>query len=290
MAELEIGMPKLSDSMEEATVLAWLKRPGDTVRRGEPLVEVETDKATVVYEAETNGVLGEIVVDEGGTAQLGAVIARLTVENAPAQPERGVKAAPAAPATPARATPVARRLASQTGISLSGVEGTGPGGRIVRADVRRAAPPGESAPPAEEGRGRVTEHVHTATQRTIAQRMSQSRSSIPEFTLETEVLMDGAARLREDLRAGGVDPLPSYNDLVVRAAALALREVPALNASYSDGKTLRFGRINVGIAVATDDALIVPTLYDADRKTIMEIAIEARRRGRSQTRGSFGRR
>ena len=280
MAELEIGMPKLSDSMEEATVLAWLKRPGDTVRRGEPLVEVETDKATVVYEAETNGVLGEIVVDEGGTAQLGAVIARLTVDNAPAQPERNVEAAsaaPAAPATRARATPVARRLATQTGISLSGVEGTGPGGRIVRADVRRAAPPGESAPPADEGRGRVTEHVHTATQRTIAQRMVQSRSSIPEFTLETEVLMDGAARLREDLRAGGVDPLPSYNDLVVRAAALALCEVPALNASYSDGKTLRFGRINVGIAVATDDALIVPTLYDADRKTIREIAIEARR-------------
>jgi pyruvate dehydrogenase E2 component (dihydrolipoamide acetyltransferase) len=277
MAELEIGMPKLSDSMEEATVLAWLKRPGDTVRRGEPLVEVETDKATVVYEAETNGVLGEIVVDEGGTAQLGAVIARLTVENAPAQPERSVEAAPATHATRARATPVARRLASQAGISLSGVEGTGPGGRIVRADVRRAAPPGESAPPADEGRGRVTEHVHTATQRTIAQRMVQSRASIPEFTLETEVLMDGAARLREDLRAGGVDPLPSYNDLVVRAAALALREVPALNASYSDGKTLRFGRINVGIAVATDDALIVPPLYDADRKTIMEFAFEARR-------------
>lgn len=279
MAELEIGMPKLSDSMEEATVLAWLKRPGDTVRRGEPLVEVETDKATVVYEAETNGVLGEIVVDEGGTAQLGAVIARLTVENAPAQPaaENTARVAPAAaPASRPRATPVARRLAAQAGISLSGVEGTGPGGRIVRADVR-GAPPGESAPPVEEGRGQVTEHVHTATQRTIAQRMSQSRSSIPEFTLETEVLMDGAARLREDLRAGGVEPLPSYNDLVVRAVALALREAPALNASYSDGKTLRFGRINVGIAVATDDALIVPTLYDADRKTIMEIAIDTRR-------------
>jgi pyruvate dehydrogenase E2 component (dihydrolipoamide acetyltransferase) len=279
MAELEIAMPKLSDSMEEATVLAWLKRPGDTVTRGEPLVEVETDKATVVYEAETNGVLGEIVVDDGGTAQLGAVIARLTVEKAEETPA-------AAPSARPRATPVARRLAAQAGMSLSGVEGTGPGGRIVRADVRRAAPPGESAPPVEEGRGQVTEHVHTATQRTIAQRMAQSRSSIPEFTLEIEVLMDAAARLREDLRAGGVDPLPSYNDLVVRAVALALRDVPALNASYSDGKTLRFGRINVGIAVATDDALIVPTLYDADRKTITEIAVETRRlaeRARART-------
>jgi pyruvate dehydrogenase E2 component (dihydrolipoamide acetyltransferase) len=270
MAELEIAMPKLSDSMEEATVLAWLKRPGDTVKRGEPLVEVETDKATVVYEAESNGVLGEIVVDDGGTAQLGAVIARLTVESAEETPA-------AAPSARPRATPVARRLAAQAGISLAGVQGSGPGGRIVRADVRRPAPPGESGPPAEEGRGQVTEHVHTATQRTIAQRMSQSRSSIPEFTLEIEVLMDGAARLREDLRAGAVDPLPSYNDLVVRAVALALREVPALNASYSEGRTLRYGRINVGIAVATDDALIVPTLYDADRKTIAEIALETRR-------------
>jgi pyruvate dehydrogenase E2 component (dihydrolipoamide acetyltransferase) len=279
MAELEIAMPKLSDSMEEATVLAWLKRPGDTVTRGEPLVEVETDKATVVYEAESSGVLGEIVVDDGGTAQLGAVIARLTVESAEETPA-------AAPSARPRATPVARRLAAQAGISLAGVGGSGPGGRIVRADVRRAAPPGESAPPAEEGRGQVTEHVHTATQRTIAQRMAQSRSSIPEFTLEIEVLMDAAARLREDLRAGGVDPLPSYNDLVVRAVALALRDVPALNASYSDGKTLRFGRINVGIAVATDDALIVPTLYDADRKTITEIAVETRRlaeRARART-------
>jgi pyruvate dehydrogenase E2 component (dihydrolipoamide acetyltransferase) len=273
---VEIGMPKLSDSMEEATVLAWLKRPGEAVKRGEPLVEVETDKATVVYEAEAAGILEEILVDDGGTALLGATIATLRLsEEAPAsQPAR---AAPEAKSARPRATPIARRLAAQLGVPIGSLHGTGPGGRIVGSDVRAAAGDGSSEPPAQGGRGAVVEVPHTATQRTIAQRMSESRSSIPEFTLECEILMDAASRLREDLRSGGYEPLPSYNDLVVRAAALALCEFPALNASYADGKALRFGRINVGIAVATDDALIVPTVFDAERKSVFEIAVESRR-------------
>jgi len=273
---VEIGMPKLSDSMEEATVLAWLKRPGEAVKRGEPLVEVETDKATVVYEAEAAGVLEEILVDDGGTALLGATIATLRLrEEAPAsQPAR---AAAETTSTRPRATPIARRLAAQLGVPIGSLHGTGPGGRIVGSDVRAAAGDGASEPPAHGGRGAVVEVPHTATQRTIAQRMSESRSSIPEFTLECEILMDAASRLREDLRSGGSEPLPSYNDLVVRAAALALCEFPALNASYGDGKALRFGRINVGIAVATDDALIVPTVFDAERKSVFEIAGESRR-------------
>ncbi len=273
---VEIGMPKLSDSMEEATVLAWLKRPGEAVKRGEPLVEVETDKATVVYEAEAAGILEEILVDDGGTALLGATIATLRLSGG----------APASrPATPARettsarprATPIARRLAAQLGVPIGSLRGTGPGGRIVGSDVHAAARGGVSEAPDLGGRGAVVEVPHTATQRTIAQRMSESRSSIPEFTLECEILMDVASQLREDLRSGGYDPLPSYNDLVVRAAALALREFPSLNASYADGKALRFGRINVGIAVATDDALIVPTVFDVERKSVFEIAVESRR-------------
>jgi pyruvate dehydrogenase E2 component (dihydrolipoamide acetyltransferase) len=287
MAEVEIGMPKLSDSMEQATVLSWLKRPGDEVRRGEPLVEVETDKATVVYEAEQDGVMGEIVVDEGGTAELGAVIAKLIVDaNAARRVEPG--SAPAASGsngeavgravagTRARATPVARRLAGQLGVPLSVLEGTGPGGRIVRADVRRAAAPG-GAEPATFDRGRTDVVALTPTQRTIAERMALSRSAIPEFTVESEVSMEAVARLREDLRFGQVDPLPSYNDFVVRAAALALRDHPRFNASYDEGRAQLFERINVGIAVALDDALIVPTLYDADRKALAEIASESRR-------------
>jgi pyruvate dehydrogenase E2 component (dihydrolipoamide acetyltransferase) len=279
MAEVEIAMPKLSDSMEEATVLVWLKRPGDTVRRGEPLVEVETDKATVVYEAEANGVLGEIIVDDGGTALLGAVIARLTTDGPPeSAAERLDERAPAAPATGRpRATPIAHKLANQLGVSLADVDGTGPGGRIVRADVREAVAQDGATRHPTDGRGELTVLTHTATQRTIAQRMSESRSTIPEFTLEAEIAMEAAARLREDLRVGGVDPLPSYNDLIIRAVALALRDMPMLNASYVDDSTHRFGRINVGIAVATDDALVVPTLYDADRKSVAEIATESRR-------------
>jgi pyruvate dehydrogenase E2 component (dihydrolipoamide acetyltransferase) len=293
MAEVEIPMPKLSDSMEQETVLAWLKRPGDAVRRGEPLVEVETDKATVVYEAEQDGVLGDIVVDEGGTADLGAVIARLIVEGA-GEPRLVPPAASPTPdktsvgTTPngepshrstrparGRATPVARKLAGELGVSVAELEGSGPGGRIVRADVRRAA--GSPAPRTLEGRGDAHEVVHTPTQRTIAERMSTSRSTVPDFTVEAEVDMSGVVRLRDDLRFGDAKPLPSFNDCVVRAVALALRERPVLNASYADGRTIRFARVNVGIAVALDDALIVPTIYDADRKSLGEIAVESRR-------------
>jgi len=151
--------------------------------------------------------------------------------------------------------------------------------------VRGAVGNGTAAEPEAAGRGAMTVIAHTPTQRTIAQRMTESRSTIPDFTLEAEIEMDAAARLREDLRAGGVEPLPSYNDLVVRAAALALRAFPSLNASYEQGCSIRYARINVGVAVATDDALLVPTVYDADTKSVLEIARETRRlaeRGRGR--------
>lgn len=293
MAEVEIPMPKLSDSMEQATVLAWLKRPGDAIRRGEPLVEVETDKATVVYEAEQDGVLGDIVVDEGGTADLGAVIARMIVEGEGNRPSTSPRApgvvtsdAPAAVAVQngerasarsarARATPVARKLAGQLGVPLADLQGSGPGGRIVRADVRQAAgTPGDRG---SGGRGNAVSVPHSPTQRTIAERMTASRSAVPDFTVESEVDMSAVVRLRDDLRFGGTKPLPSFNDFVIRAVALALREQPALNATYEDAGAIRFARVNVGIAVALEDALIVPTIYDADRKSVGEIAIESRR-------------
>jgi pyruvate dehydrogenase E2 component (dihydrolipoamide acetyltransferase) len=289
-------MPKLSDAMEEATVLQWLKHPGDRVARGEPLVEVETDKATIVYEAETDGVLSEILVGEGGSAALGETIARLEVAAAAAAaaaaPAAAAPAAPPAPAPPpaparrskagrAKATPVARRLAAQLGVPLDGVAGTGPGGRIVAADVRSAEPPpsvADGRPAADgDGRGATTVVEHSATQRTIAARMAESRSTIPEFTLEAEIAMDAAVALREELRVLGREPLPSYNDFVLRAVALALRDFPALNASYEEGRTLQHGRVNVGVAVDTGDALLVPVVHDADRLSVLGIAREARR-------------
>jgi pyruvate dehydrogenase E2 component (dihydrolipoamide acetyltransferase) len=284
---IEIPMPRLSDQGEEATVIKWLKQPGEPVARGEPLVEIETDKATMVYEAEFEGVLEEIVVDEGTTAALGQTIARGsgTGQGRSSQP---VPSAPAEPSSDgsdrlkpvtavrhgaglgrSRATPVARRLAAELGVELAGVEGTGPGGRIVRADVRDAS---GAAPSSGD------EIELTPTQRMIAQRMTESRAQIPEFTLEAEIDMEAAAEAREELRALGREPLPSFNDFVVKAVALALRKHPALNSSWADGRIKRHDRLNVGIAVATDDALYVPTLPDADTLPIFELAAVARDR------------
>ncbi len=291
---LDIAMPRLSDQMEEATVLEWLKQPGDTVARGEPLVEIETDKATMVYEAEFDGVLEEVVVAGGGVAALGETIARARGTGGSSGP-RPAAAAPAA-ATPvaaapvatrnggkagrSRATPVARRLALELGVTLDGVDGTGPGGRIVGADVRGASP----AAPAPDG---TTEIELTPTQRTIAQRMTESRTQVPEFTLEAEIDMEALAELREELRALGREPLPSFNDLVVKAVAAALRQHRGLNASYASGRIRRIERVNVGIAVATDDALYVPTIFDADRLTVFEIAEQARVLIRKVTEGTI---
>jgi pyruvate dehydrogenase E2 component (dihydrolipoamide acetyltransferase) len=294
---IEIPMPRLSDQGEEATVIKWLKQPGDTVARGEPLVEIETDKATVVYEAELDGVLEEIVVDEGGTAALGVTIARVrgtgtgsTPVPASAAPA-GEVAAPVAPAAPEpepaaapdpasnggkpdrhRATPVARRLAEELGVSLAGLTGTGPGGRIVRADVRDASASAPPEPPTPQSPVGGDEVELTPTQRTIAQRMTESRAQIPEFTLEAEVDMEPAAGLREELRALGREPLPSFNDLVVKAVGLSLGKHPALNSSWAGGRVRRHARVNVGIAVATDDALYVPTVPDADTLPVFELA------------------
>ncbi len=307
VAVLEIVMPRLSDQMEEATVIKWLKQPGDAVKRGEPLVEVETDKATMVYEAEFDGVLDEIVVDEGSTAALGATIARASgagsSHTAPApspqaepQAEQPAPSPPTpAPAPPAvqnggksgraRATPVARRLANELGVELTGVKGTGPGGRIVRADVRDAAGAAPPAPvPAQTDAGVIE---LTATQRTIAARMAESRAEIPEFTLEAEIDMDAIAEIREELRALGREPLPSFNDLVVKGVALALRKHPALNSSWADGRIRRHERVNVGIAVATEDALYVPTIPDADTLSVFEIAGQARQQIEKVTAGTI---
>ncbi len=290
---VDIGMPRLSDSMEEATILTWLKEPGERFARGEPLVEVETDKATVVYEAEVDGTLEEIVVADGETAELGALIARIRPDAAaqsraaapaPKPADRTERAPEPAKSRPAprtgraRATPVARKLADQLNVALDEIDGTGPGGRIVVSDVEAAAGGGEAEAAADgDGRGAPIVVEQSPTQRRIAERMAESRSSIPEFTLEVEIAMEAAATLRDELRDAGRAPVPSFNDLVVRAAALALRDFPALNASYEPGKSIQHDRINIGVAVDAPDALLVPTIHDADRKPLLSIAAESRR-------------
>jgi pyruvate dehydrogenase E2 component (dihydrolipoamide acetyltransferase) len=306
-------MPRLSDSMEEGTILKWLKADGEAVTAGDELLEVETDKATVTVNAEISGVL-RIVVEEGATVSVGAVIAETGAagehagNGAAPEPEPTPRAKASEPARPAAAmplgngggraaTPLARRAARAHGVSLEAVSGTGPRGRITRSDVLAAAgvapapppaapaPPTAAAPPltapareAPSASGGTEPVPLTRIQQVIARRMSESRSAIPEFEVQTEVAMDEALALRKHLReALGDAPVPSLNDLIVKAAALALRRHPRMNASYIEDRLQMHGQVNVGVAVATDDALIVPTVRDADTRSLGALAAEARR-------------
>ena len=275
-------MPKLSDSMAEAVIIRWLVSPGDAFARGEALIEVETDKATVVYEAEADGTLDAILVPEGAAAAIGEPIA--TLSNGRGEASREDR--PAAPAQRdgsgaerPNATPVARRTAVELGISLHGIAGTGPGGRVTREDVEKAA--SEAGTPAQRpapvgGKGEAETLELTATQATIARRMAESARTIPVFTVSSDVDMSLIAELR---RGAGKerDDVPSLNDFVVKAAAGALRAFPKLNSTFVDGKVDCYSRVNIGVAVATDDALLVPVVRDADQRSLAQIAAETRR-------------
>jgi pyruvate dehydrogenase E2 component (dihydrolipoamide acetyltransferase) len=274
----ELTMPKLSDSMADAVIVRWLKSEGDAFSRGEALIEVETDKATVVYEAEVDGKLGAILAPEGANVAVGEPIATLANGSSPT-PERREAATAAGGVADARpnATPVARRTAVELGVSLHGIAGTGQGGRVTREDVRRAAESGDvQTQAATAGKGDVRVIELTATQATVARRMVESATTIPVFTVTADVDMSLIAALRKGAREEGGD-VASLNDFVVKAVALTLREFPRFNASYADGKLECYSRINVGIAVATDDALLVPVVADADRKSLAEIAAVSRR-------------
>jgi pyruvate dehydrogenase E2 component (dihydrolipoyllysine-residue acetyltransferase) len=328
----DIVMPRLSDSMEEGTILRWIKSQGDDVAVGDELVEIETDKANMVYEADAAGTLIEILAGEGDTLPIGETIARVgepgeaggdgagpTAEPEP-KPEEGDEQReeapeaerPSAPTATAeaeapapagdgrvKASPLARRVARERGLDLAGIPGSGPGGRIVKADVERAVeapvpeikPPKEQAPGAvpaaptpgvrerpETAKGEVTIVELTKVQQTIARRMAESKATAPHFYLEAEVDMSRAVEGRGRIKAAAKegDVVPSFNDMVVKAAALALREFPRANGAYRDGRVEQYSRINVGVAVAAQDALVVPTVFDADAKGLREIAAETR--------------
>ena len=270
----ELTMPKLSDSMAEAVIIKWLKSPGEAFARGEALIEVETDKATVVYEAEADGTLGAILVPEGGTAAIGQPIATLGNGAAPAETDRPNVTSAERP----NATPVARRTAVELGVSLHGIVGTGPGGRITREDVQKAAGDGKptAAPAPASGKGDVRVIELTTTQATIARRMVESATTVPVFTVSVDIDMSLVAELRSGARDKR-DHVPSLNDFVLKAAAATLRDFPRFNASYVDGRIEQYSRVNVGMAVALDDALLVPVVFDADAKTLSEISAETRR-------------
>jgi pyruvate dehydrogenase E2 component (dihydrolipoamide acetyltransferase) len=316
----EIVMPRLSDSMEEGTILTWMKQVGEEVAVGEELVEIETDKANMAYESDVAGTLTEILAQEGETLPIGSPIAVVgDPGEAPRRDDEGPDAqaaGPVADATPTvlaagggsaprgapasappaeddgdgsgrvKASPLARRVARDTGVDLATVKGSGPGGRIVKADVEKAqvgagAPASTSAqvPAVEEtAKGVTTFQDLTRLQQVVARRMAESKATAPHFYLQSEIDMSAAVEARARLKAltpeGEV--VPSFNDMVVKACALALREHPLANGAYKDGRFELHSRVNVGVAVAASDALVVPTVFDADRKGLREIATDTR--------------
>jgi pyruvate dehydrogenase E2 component (dihydrolipoamide acetyltransferase) len=315
--------------MEEGTILKWLVSEGDEVERGQPIAEIETDKANMTYEADTAGTITELVASEGDTLAIGEVIARIggggeQPSGAKSEPEAEEEAEPEDAPEPeaaepeaepererpkpsangagerVKASPVARRMAGEMGVELAQLEGSGPGGRIVKADVEAASKggaPGEresaepragARAPAEDGapapqpvrgeagaKGEVEIRELTRLQQTVTRRMAESKATAPDFLLEAEVDMSAAVELRARLKEVA-DPAPSFNDMVVKATATALREHPRVNAAYRDGRFELYSRVNVGIAVAGQDALVVPTIFDADKKSLGQVARDAR--------------
>jgi pyruvate dehydrogenase E2 component (dihydrolipoyllysine-residue acetyltransferase) len=290
-----ITMPRLSDSMEEGTVVRWLVDVGASVERGQALVEIDTDKATLEYEAEVAGTLLSTLVPEGDDVPIGAVIAWIgepgeTPPEAAAPTTGGVDAAATTEPQPAEAgaaasrtsrasaSPIARRLAQDRGVDLAGITGSGPAGLITRDDVLAAAAAGTStaaaaAPATARGDARLEEP--SRLQQVVARRMVEGHAA-PDFAVEVDVDMTSCVALRASLAGSDFDPPPTVNDLVVKAAALTLREFPRLNGSYTKGGFELYSRINVGVAVAADDGLVVPTVFDADEKPLAEIARETR--------------
>ena len=194
------------------------------------------------------------------------------------------------------------------GLELAGVKGTGPGGRIVKADVEAAAkqdepkkekepekeeeaPKKEKGPAADSGRGEVTQEELSRLQRTVARRMAESKATAPDFVMTLEVDMEEAVQLRGQLKAAaGDDPAPSFNDFVIKASALALRDFPRANGAYRDGQFELYSRINIGVAVAGQDALVVPTVFDADKKSLGHDRRRGAAAGREGARGQRSRR
>jgi pyruvate dehydrogenase E2 component (dihydrolipoamide acetyltransferase) len=339
---VEVRLPRLSDEMAEATISRWLKEVGESVDQGEPIVEVETDKVIVEVEAPRAGILLEIVAAEQEVVPVDGLLCRIGQPGerpAPHHPTRrpapeaaapsgsnvvsmpprpaAQEAAPAAtpavrvattrggPAAPVAASPLARRVAEELGIDLTGVPGTGIGGKVVMADLQPYLPAGpaaaSSAPaataparaaaaaplqarpaatrqaPAGRPGGTVDEEVpHSSLRRTIARRMSEAKPGIPHFYLTAEVDVTDLLAMRERLNAAQQELHVSVTDFLIRVAALALQRVPALNATYTEDAVRRSAAVHIGIATAIDDGLVTPVLRDCHAKSVGQIAREAR--------------
>lgn len=319
----KVTMPQMGFDMTEGKVARWLKKIGDPVKQGDAVVEIETDKVNIESEAQGDGVLREILVTEGSTvpvktmiaiigapdedltaikAEAGLVAAPATETKSAAQPIVSA-AAPAAGDGRIKASPLAKRIAQEKGLNLATLNGTGPGGRIIKRDIDAAltAMPVTSAPviaappvaaPSEPVKPIATapapailgpsvlkaeEVTPTKLRQTIAKRMVAAKQSVPHFYVTTEIDMAEAMALRANLNALVDDAGKiSVNDMVVKATAVALTHFPAINASFGESAIVRHGTVNMGIAVALEQGLITVVVADADRKPLAQIAREAR--------------
>lgn len=270
-----ILMPKLSLTMKEGTVIEWFKKEGDMVEKGEPIVEVLSEKATYDVEAPASGVLRKILAPEGTDVPVAGTIGIITapdeelpeIEVAAAAPRMEAEEAVAAPERKpierikerVIASPAAKRLAREYGIDLTQVRATGPEGRIVEEDVQSLIEEVKVTP-------RVREVIAlTGIKKTAAERVSLSARTAPQSTITMEVDMSNTVKLRERAHV-------SFTDMLVKAVAKALAEHPIMNSTLENEKIKIFADINVGVAVATERGLIVPVIYDADKKTLEEIA------------------
>ena len=327
---IELKMPALSPTMEEGTLAKWLVKEGDSVAAGDLLAEIETDKATMEFEAVDEGTIAKILVAEGtDEVKVGTVIALIASEGedagaAAAVPkaakepvakdagETGAGQPATAAPTPAaqpraqpqpradsgdrvKASPLARRLAEQKGIDLSGLSGSGPGGRIVKADIDQSegkaaakpapavAPTAAPAPAPEPAAAIETDIPHEAIKlsnmrKTIARRLTESKQQVPHYYLTIDCNLDALLKLRAELNAGlasrGVKL--SVNDLLIKALAVALEQVPDANVSYGGDQLIKYSRADISMAVAIPNGLITPVIVDAGGKSLSKIATEAK--------------
>jgi len=317
---IEILMPALSPTMTEGNLAKWLKKEGEPVKPGDVIAEIETDKATMEVEAVDEGKLGKILVPEGSQGvKVNQTIALLLEEGedasalakapapaakaaAPAPTPTASPAAPTAPATAAPApkaaatgervfaSPLARRMAQQAGLDLSRVDGSGPHGRIVKADIdaalARGVPAAPGAPAAKPSPGApapaapivglpaFTEVPHSMMRKVIARRLTESKRDAPHFYLTIDCNIDRLLQLRQEVNAKREKDKISVNDFVIKASGLALRQVPTANASWTDNAARLYQAADVSVAVATPGGLITPIIRNADTKTLSVISSE----------------
>ncbi|MGZ5493492.1 MAG: dihydrolipoamide acetyltransferase family protein [Thermoanaerobaculia bacterium] len=300
----ELIMPKMGDAMTEGKVVRWYKKAGDAVKKGEPILEIETDKVNLDLEAESDGTLGNIEAQEGQVVPVGGLLTNILGAGEKAErrmtdvkdavkkstgeygeamemkapridrtaPKSGVVVPmPQAEGARRKSSPLARKMANELGVSLESVRGSGPQGRIVAADVKNL---GEGQAPSPVGR--ASRQIPLSTmRRTIAKRLAESTGPIPHFYLTADYDVTDLLGVRQQLNdIAGIKT--SLNDFIIRAAALALRNHPNVNASWGDDAITQHGEVHIGVAVSTPEGLITPVIRNADQKSVPEIAQEVR--------------